>query len=107
MTATQALQHPWLNKFPEETKWESNILAKLQNPDRSLKAAVSKIVQQSKKSKAKFALMKSLMDMIPSSEWTSLVPIAELDEIDLANYIAGLSVKNIQVVRKKILFVGN
>lgn len=103
---TQAMQHTWLVSATD--KWEREIYAKISNPDESLKNTISKILSNCTTA-LRISLMKNLMNIVPPSQWSSLVPIVELDEVDLSNYISGfgLASSSIQVVRKKILFVGN
>lgn len=102
LTAAQALAHPWL---ATNQNWEKEIYSNIKEPDQTLKTCISRIIA-SCNSHRKVSLMKSLMKIIPHSQWTSLVPIAELNEEDLSNYLNGLSSNSVRVVRKKILFVG-
>lgn len=55
----------------------------------------------------KQALLKQILRLFPHQKWDTLQPLFQLSEKDIENYINGIKKESIEVVRKKILFVGD
>lgn len=59
------------------------------------------------KSATKLELAANVLKIIPKANWRAILPILKLSQTDLFNYLQNLTSKRTDVVRKKILFVGD
>lgn len=55
----------------------------------------------------KLTVVSQVLKILPSQNWNTILPLLQLSEEDLVNYLNGVSKQSTEVVRKKILFVGD